>query len=366
MSLNLEKLKLKNTMEKTIKLRSLFKKENFVKIFATEQFVNRPLEQVFDFFSKAENLQKITPPLLNFKILTPLPINLGEGTLIEYQIKVHGFPMKWRTRIESWRPPYQFVDTQLKGPYKLWHHTHEFIAVNPVKTLMKDTVRYQVPFGILGLIVNRLLIKSDIQKIFSYRRSEIQKIMNTTLKPLLAAPLLQRITFTGKIHLINNDQELHSALEILNAAEALGFDTETRPSFKKGEVYKVALLQLSTETDAFVLRLHNINNFQKLIALLENRAIVKVGVAIRDDLKLLQKTFSFTPQGFVELQTLAKEKGLKNAGLKSMTEEALNVTISKGPKMTNWEAPHLTERQLLYAATDAWIGLTLYRKLTTL
>ncbi len=171
------------------------------------------------------------------------------------------------------------------------------------------------------------------------------------------------ISFPGKIHLITSDQQLAKVADQLNSAAELGFDTETRPSFRKGEVYKVALLQLATENEAYLIRLHPITKFESLKSLFENPDIVKVGVAIRDDLKLLQKLFKFVPQNFIELQDLAKTKGLQNFGLRGMADEVLGATLTKGPKTTNWEAPHLTERQLMYAATDAWIGLKLFGKL---
>lgn len=176
-------------------------------------------------------------------------------------------------------------------------------------------------------------------------------------------PVFNFLSFPGKIHLITNDQQLQAVTGDLVAAKELGFDTETRPSFKKGEVYNVAMLQLSTDTDAYIIRFGQISNFQVLISIFENPAVVKVGVAIRDDLKQLQKRFQFVPQNFIELQNIAKIKGLKNMGLKGMTEEVLHATISKGPKTTNWELPVLSERQIKYAATDAWIGLTLFQKL---
>ncbi len=169
------------------------------------------------------------------------------------------------------------------------------------------------------------------------------------------------ISFPGKIHLIRNDGEL-LAMNIGTPKE-LGFDTETRPSFKKGDVFKVALLQLSTETDAYLVRLHYVTQFQVLKSIFENKDIVKVGVAIRDDLRLLQKTFSFIPQNFVELQDLAKVKGLKNFGLKGMTEEVLQASLSKRAKTTNWETHELSDKQKVYAATDAWVGLSIYRNL---
>jgi len=171
----------------------------------------------------------------------------------------------------------------------------------------------------------------------------------------------QFISFPGKIHLIVRDAEL--AAINLGPVKLVGFDTETRPSFKKGEVYKVSLLQLATETDAYLIRLHYVTKFDLLKKILEDKSIVKAGVAIHDDLKLLQKTFAFTPQGFVELQQLAKAKGLQNFGLKGMTEEVLGAQLTKGPKLTNWEARELTDPQMMYAATDAWVGLQLYRKL---
>ena len=174
---------------------------------------------------------------------------------------------------------------------------------------------------------------------------------------------LNFLSFPGKIHLVTNDQELRAVADELASVPEFGFDTETRPAFKKGEVYQVALLQLATESDAFLIRMHQVKNFEIFKTIFENPDVVKVGVAIRDDLKQLQKRLSFVPQNFIELQDIAKSKGLENFGLKGMTEEVLQATITKGPKTTNWEAQELTDRQLLYAATDAWIGLKLYRKL---
>ncbi len=177
------------------------------------------------------------------------------------------------------------------------------------------------------------------------------------------SPPLPRIAFSGRVHLIAGDTALQAAATALNQVKEFGFDTETRPSFKKGDVYKVALLQLATESDAYLIRLHHITNFQILAVIFENENVIKAGVAIRDDIKLLQKLFSFNPKNFIELQTVAKSKGLKNFGLKGMTEEVLQATVSKGPKMTNWEIPQLSEQQIMYAATDAWIGLRLYQSL---
>ena len=173
----------------------------------------------------------------------------------------------------------------------------------------------------------------------------------------------QFVQFPGKIHLICDDRELNSALTTINSALKFGFDTETRPSFTKGEVYKVALLQLATETDVFLFRLQGLTQFEPLKSIFENKAVIKVGVAIRDDLKNLQKLFRFVPENFVELQNLAKEKGLKNFGIKGMAEEVLKAQVTKGPKLTNWEASVLTTEQKMYAATDAWLGLKIFDSL---
>jgi ribonuclease D len=176
-------------------------------------------------------------------------------------------------------------------------------------------------------------------------------------------PAFKFIQFPGRIHLIQSDAELLSVAEALSSAPELGFDTETKPSFKKGDYFKVALLQLSTDSDAYLIRLHSITQFHVIKNVFENESIVKVGVAIRDDLKELQKTFPFSPRSFVELQELAKSKGLKNFGLKGMTEEVLGSTLSKRAKISNWEAHSLTQQQILYAATDAWIGFRLFQAL---
>ena len=129
-------------------------------------------EEVFEFFSAARNLEQITPPLLQFQVLTPEPIPMGEGTLIDYRLKVHGLPMKWRTKITRWNPPYQFADIQLKGPYKVWDHTHTFLEEDG-GTRMIDEVIYELPFGPLGDVVHALMVRRDVEEIFRYRNGVI-------------------------------------------------------------------------------------------------------------------------------------------------------------------------------------------------
>jgi ligand-binding SRPBCC domain-containing protein len=137
-----------------------------------EQLIPRPLDEVFPFFADAGNLQRITPPWLHFKILTPLPLDIRTGSLLDYQISLFGVPMKWRTRIEEFTPQVRFVDRQLRGPYRLWHHTHEFTAVAG-GTQMRDTVRYEMPFGPLGTVTHALMVKHMLKRIFDYRNETI-------------------------------------------------------------------------------------------------------------------------------------------------------------------------------------------------
>jgi ribonuclease D len=173
-------------------------------------------------------------------------------------------------------------------------------------------------------------------------------------------PIFDKARFPGEIVLVEKDEHVSRALELLNGEHFIGFDTETKPSFKKGEFYHVSLLQLASPTHALLFRLHSINDFTLIKSYLEDEAILKIGVAIRDDLKSLQKLFDFTPKGFIELSDLARENNLKNFGLKGMTEEVLNLTLSKKAKLSNWESKILNFDQRLYAATDAWIGREIY------
>lgn len=144
-------------------------------IFRAEQFVSRPLVQVFAFFSKAENLQQLTPPWLHFRVLSVEPTPLRQGTLIKYSLRWRIFPIRWTTEIIEWEPPYRFVDLQLKGPYKLWHHEHRFAAEGN-GTRITDEVQYLLPFGILGSIAHRLKVRRDVEGIFAYRTEAVERL----------------------------------------------------------------------------------------------------------------------------------------------------------------------------------------------
>lgn len=143
-----------------------------------EQLVPRELPVVFEFFSRAGNLERITPPWLSFGLITPEPIEMRSGTLIEYRLRVHGVPVRWVSRIEEWEENRLFVDRQLRGPYGLWHHRHEFTAV-PGGTRVRDHVEYALPFGILGDLVHLALVRRDLTRIFDYRNEAVTRLLKS-------------------------------------------------------------------------------------------------------------------------------------------------------------------------------------------
>ena len=141
-----------------------------------QQFIDLPINDVFNFFSKPENLSLITPPRLKFDILTPVPIIMKEGQLIDYSLTIiYCLKLRWRTLITDYNQPYKFVDQQIKGPYSLWHHTHEFEEKDG-GTLIHDSVTYAVPFGVIGQLLHAVYIKHDIKNIFKYRHKILDAI----------------------------------------------------------------------------------------------------------------------------------------------------------------------------------------------
>jgi ligand-binding SRPBCC domain-containing protein len=141
-----------------------------------EHFISRPRDEVFLFFADPFNLEHITPPFLQFKIISSAPIDMNPDTLIDYSLSLYGVRFRWRTRIESHTPDVAFIDTQESGPYKLWHHTHTFEDVEG-GTLMRDLVRYQVPFGPLGQLAHAIFVRRALNQIFEFRRNAIDRIM---------------------------------------------------------------------------------------------------------------------------------------------------------------------------------------------
>ena len=139
----------------------------------TKQYINKPLDVVFQFFSKPENLEMITPESLSFNILTPISIRMETGSLIDYTIRLFGIPIHWRTLISDYEPPFRFVDQQIKGPYTFWHHTHTFQSVDGGVEII-DKVKYSLPMGWLGTLAHSIWVRKDLEKIFKHRKTVIQ------------------------------------------------------------------------------------------------------------------------------------------------------------------------------------------------
>ena len=190
----------------------------------------------------------------------------------------------------------------------------------------------------------------------------IRPFEKTTISPE-EMQLLSMRAYTGEIVLVQSEEELTSAVKVLEHADVLGFDTETRPSFKKGEFYKVSLVQFALPGKVFLIQIQKTGLSEELGKVLSNPNIIKAGVAIRDDIKGLQKFRRFHPEGFVDLSILAREKGIEVESLKKLTALLLGFRISKTAQTSNWETPNLSEKQIEYAATDAWACLGIYRKL---
>lgn len=155
-----------------------------------EQVVSRPPNEVFAFFSCAENLQEITPPWLSFNVVRvqPQPLSpiapkpgapgtplMQKGTRIDYRLKVRGLPLRWTSEIVLWEPPHQFVDVQVRGPYQLWHHTHRFVEEGSA-TRITDEVLYRLPFGLLGELAHWAMVRRDVEKIFDYREAKVRSL----------------------------------------------------------------------------------------------------------------------------------------------------------------------------------------------
>jgi ligand-binding SRPBCC domain-containing protein len=150
-----------------------------VHLLERRQRVELPVEEAFDFYGDARNLERITPPWLDFRVVTPEPIQMGPGTLLDYRLKLHRVPVKWRTRIESWEPPDRFLDAQLNGPYALWEHTHTFEPDGPTATFIGDRIRYSIPLGPLGELARVLIVRRDLERIFDFRRDAVAELLAT-------------------------------------------------------------------------------------------------------------------------------------------------------------------------------------------
>ncbi|MCI0751392.1 MAG: 3'-5' exonuclease domain-containing protein 2 [Flammeovirgaceae bacterium] len=170
-------------------------------------------------------------------------------------------------------------------------------------------------------------------------------------------------SFEGKVVVVSDPEKLEHVIEELTGHKVYGFDTETRPAFVKGQRYQVSLIQLALEHKVFLIRIKHTGITESLLGFLQNEKIKKVGLALRDDLIALQRIKKFNPGGFTELSQLTKEAGYQVESAKKLTALLLGFRISKSAQTSNWEAQTLTEKQIQYAATDAWVCLEIYKRL---
>jgi ribonuclease D len=170
-------------------------------------------------------------------------------------------------------------------------------------------------------------------------------------------------SFSGRTAVISDPDQLRRIIKEIESHKVVGFDTETRPSFKKGQVFQVSLLQLAIPNKVFLIRLNHTGVTEELAALFSNPRIIKAGVGIRDDIKALQKLRTFEPVNCYDLSMLAKKAGLQVESVKKLTALLLGFRISKSAQTSNWEVVNFTQKQIEYAATDAWVCLELFHKL---
>lgn len=171
------------------------------------------------------------------------------------------------------------------------------------------------------------------------------------------------VIFEGEVKVIDHDDKVSEAIQMLRQHNMVGIDTETRPSFKKGLLHKVSLLQISTEDICFLFRLNKIVFPKELGAFLSDKSVKKIGLALKDDFNGLNKHLRFKPENIVDLQSIVKSYGILELGLQKIFAIVFNQKISKSQRLTNWESPELTEQQQRYAATDAWAALMIYKQL---
>lgn len=176
---------------------------------------------------------------------------------------------------------------------------------------------------------------------------------------------LPKVEFSGKIVVVSSEKELELWLPQLIFEKILGFDTETKPTFRKGELNSIALLQLSNSSLALLIRLQHTGIPKPLLNFLQDPTILKIGAAIRDDLKSLQKIKKFTPEGFIDLQSIVPQYGIEELSVRKMAAIVLGKKVSKSQQLSNWNAPTLSEAQQQYAAIDAWVCREIYNKLIT-
>ena len=176
-------------------------------------------------------------------------------------------------------------------------------------------------------------------------------------KEINALPLKH---YTGAIHVIDSDAKMIAAARCLAREKVLGFDTETRPAFKKGESYSPSLLQLASGDGVYIFQIGRINSYEPLAGILADRNLLKAGIGVAEDIKKLKRILPFEPSGFIGLAGMAAKAGIKNAGLRGLAALLFGFRISKQTQCSRWDAPTLARAQIVYAATDAWICREIY------
>jgi ligand-binding SRPBCC domain-containing protein len=147
-------------------------------VLRREQRVPLDPREAFALFSDAFALERITPPWLGFRVVTPGPIVMGPGTLIDYRLRLHRIPIRWRTRIEVWEPGRRFFDVQVRGPYRLWRHTHDFEPDGRGGTMIRDSVRYALPLGPVGALAHAAFVRRDLERIFDFREAAVARLLD--------------------------------------------------------------------------------------------------------------------------------------------------------------------------------------------
>jgi len=192
----------------------------------------------------------------------------------------------------------------------------------------------------------------------------MSKSTEETLRKISKAEIneLPLIAWDGRVEILESIDEMVAAVDLLKLETHLGFDTETRPTFKKGDYYPPALVQLATDSCVYLFRITKTKTLAPLLPLLESPAIIKTGVAIKDDVKELRALEAFEPRGFVEIAEITVKLGYENRGLRALAGLLLGGRISKAAQVSNWAKSELEEKQIRYAATDAWISREIYIK----
>ncbi|MBS4766890.1 3'-5' exonuclease domain-containing protein 2 [Alistipes sp. kh20] len=175
--------------------------------------------------------------------------------------------------------------------------------------------------------------------------------------------LLPAIEFRGEIRIVEQERDIAAACKLLAEQSVIGFDTETRPSFRPGVTFRVSLLQLSTPKVCFLFRLNKIPLAKPILQLLEDKKVLKIGADVAGDLRSLRQIRHFRDGGFVDLQSIASEWGIGEKSLRKLSAIVLGQRVSKAQRLSNWEATTLTDKQQLYAATDAWVCTRIYEQL---